>query len=82
MTETCPVSAPSAGPFTARNWARMAPGEIRVSRGAELTIAPDSSSGGTFDPVSGGGACATADGADIPGSATYRLDPAPEGATR
>jgi hypothetical protein len=79
MTETCPESAPSGGPLTANSWAGIARGEVRVARGAERTIAPDSSSGGTFDPVSGGGACATADGADIPGSATYRLDPAPEG---
>ena len=79
MTETCPESAPSGGPLTAKSWAGMAKGEIRVSRGSERTIAPDSSSGGTFDPVAGGGACALTDGADIPGSATYRLDPAPEG---
>ena len=79
MTETCPGSAPSGGPLTARSWARMAPGEIRVSRGGERTIAPDASSGGSFDPVGGGGACATADGTDIAGSASYRLDPAPPG---
>ena len=79
MTETCPASAPSGGPFTAKNWARMARGEIRVARGATRTIAPDATSGGTFDPIAGGSACTTADGADIPGSATYRLDPAPAG---
>jgi Acetyl xylan esterase (AXE1) len=79
MTETCPESAPSGGPLTAKSWAGIARGEIRIARGAERTIAPDSTAGGTFDPVSGGGACATADGADIAGSATYRLDPAPEG---
>ena len=32
-----------------------------------------------FNPVGGGGACAHADGADQPGTATYRLDPAPAG---
>ena len=79
MTETCPASAASGGPLTAKNWARMAKGEIRIARGAARTIAPDATSGGTFDPIAGGSACATADGADIPGSATYRLDPAPAG---
>jgi hypothetical protein len=56
----------------------MAPGESGGARGAARTIAPDASSGGTFDPVSGDGACETAPGADIPGSASYRLDAAPE----
>jgi dienelactone hydrolase len=77
MTQTCPNTAASGGPYRAKTWAKLAPGEIRLQADGERTIAADSSTGGSFDPVSGGGACETADGAEIPGSATYRLDPAP-----
>ena len=79
FTQTCPNTEPGGGPFTAKNWAKMAPGEIRFAAKARKTIAADSTSGGSFDPVSGGGACATADGANIAGSASYRLGPAPAG---
>ena len=35
--------------------------------------------GSAFDPIAGGGACATAPAADQAGTASYRLDPAPAG---
>jgi hypothetical protein len=82
MTETCPAEAPSGGPFFARNWARIARGEVRFSGKAAVTIAPDSGDPAiatTFDPVAGGGACARTSAEDEPGTATYRLDPAPAG---
>src|SRR5205814_7403007 len=48
---------------------------------AEQPISPsvpsDASVGQAFDPIAGGGACATASAADQAGAATYRLDPAP-----
>ncbi|MDX6583508.1 MAG: type transport system ATP-binding protein [Solirubrobacterales bacterium] len=92
LTTTCPGSAPSGGatgpfddlatdaPFRAPTWAAMAPGEVRFDSAAAQTIVPGAGSpavGQSFDPIAGGGACATASGTDQPGVATYRLDPAP-----
>ncbi|MCB0875284.1 MAG: acetylxylan esterase [Solirubrobacterales bacterium] len=76
-TETCPGSEPSGGPYTAKNWASIAPGEVRYSDPAEHTIAADSSTGGAFNPTSTG-ACATTPSADTEGAAIYELDPAPD----
>ncbi|HEY8001477.1 MAG TPA: acetylxylan esterase [Solirubrobacterales bacterium] len=81
-TETCPSTAPSGGPYTATNWATTAPGEIRLRDKGTKTIEPTAGSAAiaaTFNPVTGGGACATADGADQPGTASYRLAAAPAG---
>jgi hypothetical protein len=81
-TTTCPTSDPSGGPHTSSNWATMAKGEIRFNGDAAVTIDPNAGSdevAAQFNPVGGGGACAQADGADQPGTATYRLDPAPAG---
>jgi fermentation-respiration switch protein FrsA (DUF1100 family) len=93
LTHTCPKAAPSAGPFEAPNWAGAAPGEIRVDSDGQQVIAPEGGNPQTnvaFDPVASGvenanvpgsglRACATASGTDAPGTATYRLDPAPAG---
>jgi Acetyl xylan esterase (AXE1) len=89
LTQTC--GGPSGGatgpfddpntdlPFRAPRWADLAPGEIPFSSAASQVIAPDAGdqAGSTFDPIAGGGACATAPADDQPGTATYRLDPAP-----
>ena len=80
-TETCPDSAPSGGPYISQNWARMAKGEIRYDSKGAKTIAPDAGDpaiAAAFNPV-GGSACGTAPGADQPGTASYRLDAAPDG---
>jgi len=80
LTQTCPASAPSGGPFFADDWAHMAPGEIRLRSSKPQTIAAaggDPQVGQTFDPVVGPGACAQAPAADEPGTANYRLPPAP-----
>jgi hypothetical protein len=80
LTQNC--GGASEGPYSAPSWADLAPGEIRLSSAAAQTIVPgsgDSSRGRTYDPISGGGACATADGSDQTGVASYRLDPAPAG---
>jgi predicted acyl esterase len=93
LTTTCPDTAPSGGaggpfddpadtPFRAPTWRALAPGEVRLASEAAPTIVPTAGSpavGQAFDPIAGSGACATADGADQAGVATYRLDPAPAG---
>jgi dienelactone hydrolase len=77
LTETCPKSAPSGGPYHATNWAGLHPREVDYSSSPTQTIlstAGNSTIAGTFDPVFGGGACATAPAtAQGPGVATYRL---------
>jgi hypothetical protein len=79
LTTTC--GGPSAGPFTAPSWQDLSPGEIRFGGDASQTVLPaagDPSIGTTFDPIAGGGACATASGAHQAGTADYRLGvPAP-----
>src|SRR3954462_8348826 len=74
LTKVC--GGPSAGPYFAANWAKAAPGEVRYDSLAPQTIAPatgDPTVGRAFDPIAGGGACATASSSDQPGAATYRL---------
>jgi predicted acyl esterase len=91
LTQTC--GAPSDGasgpfddpdtdvPFQASSWATLAPGEIRLEAPAQQVIATsvptDGAVGQAFDPITGGGACATASAADQPGAATVRSNPAP-----
>jgi hypothetical protein len=91
LTQTC--GGPSVGatgpfddpntdlPFRAPNWAQIAPGEVPFSSAPSQVITPDAAdqAGTTFDPIAGGGACATAPADDQAGTATYRLDPAPAG---
>jgi hypothetical protein len=91
LTQTC--GSPSGGatgafddpntdlPFQSPTWAQLAPGEIQFTAAAAKTITPEVSdqAGTAFDPIGGGGACATASGADQAGTASYRLDPAPAG---
>jgi predicted acyl esterase len=80
-TETCPGAAPSGGPYSAQTWAKIAKGEVRYESKPAKTIEPkagDPAIAARFNPI-GGAACTTADGADQPGSASYRLEPAPAG---
>jgi dienelactone hydrolase len=80
MTFSCPKTAPSGGPFRALDWARLAPGEIRLRSERMHTIQPGSGQNGSaFDPAFGSGACATAPAADDSSGATYRLPEAPSG---
>jgi predicted acyl esterase len=74
LTTVC--GGPSAGPFKASSWKKLATGEVRIGGLAPQTILPlagDPAIGQAFDPIAGSGACATAPGADQPGVATYRL---------
>jgi hypothetical protein len=91
LTQTC--GGPSGGatgpyddpdtdlPFRAPSWDALHPGEIRYSDNVDATVSPSATdqAGTSFDPIAGGGACATAPGADQTGAASYRLDPAPAG---
>lgn len=83
LTKTCPASAASDGPFHSDNVRNGQPGEIRLDSAASQTIAPavpsDANVAHNFDPIAGGGACATASGSDQTGAATYRLPEAPTG---
>lgn len=66
----------SEGPFKASSWKKLASGEVRLGGAAPQTVLPDAGSptiGQAFDPIAGSGACATAPGADQPGTADYRL---------
>ncbi|MGH2916464.1 MAG: CocE/NonD family hydrolase [Solirubrobacteraceae bacterium] len=77
LTQTCPASAPSGGPYWAPTWAGLHPGEVDLSSAAAQTIsssAGDPTIAKTFDPIAGGGACATATATDQgAGVASYRL---------
>ena len=80
LTTTC--DAASEGPYKAATWQDLSPGEIRFGGVAAQTVLPTVASdlpvGQAFDPIAGGGACATASGADQTGAASYRLAvPAP-----
>lgn len=81
LTTTCPADAASEGPYRAADWQSLSPGEIQLDGSAAQTIVPgagDPTAGKAFDPIAGGGACATAPGADQAGVANYRLPvPAP-----
>ncbi|MDA8356695.1 MAG: acetylxylan esterase [Actinomycetota bacterium] len=79
LTETCPKTAPAGGPYHASTWAGLHPGEVDYSSPAAQTVgsAPANPTiSKTFDPVYGGGACASAPAtpsAQGPGVAIYRL---------
>jgi predicted acyl esterase len=76
LTTTCPEGAASSGPYGAADWQSLSPGEIQLDGIAAQTILPgagDPSIGKTFDPIAGKDPCATAPGADQPGTANYRL---------
>ena len=83
LTQTCPRGAPSGGPFRASTLTRLARGEVRFTSRAPATVLPsggDPAVAAAIDPVAGGGdGCATTPAADQPGTATYRLPPAPAG---
>jgi hypothetical protein len=79
LTQTC--GTPSGGPYRAADWKQIAPGEVRYSSEPEQFVASggDPQTGRAFDPIAGGGACATASAANAPGTAEYRLPAATGG---
>jgi hypothetical protein len=82
LTQTCPATAPSGGPFTAPTWRALHPGEVRLRSAPAQTVlsaAGDPTVSAAIDPIGGQGACATTNASDEPGTANYRL-PAATGA--
>jgi X-Pro dipeptidyl-peptidase C-terminal non-catalytic domain len=76
LTQTCPDTAPSGGPFSAPNWNAIHPGEVRFSSKDEKSFTgegSDPSVSAAIDPIGGDGACATPSGDDLPNTASYRL---------
>lgn len=82
LTQTCPMSAASGGPYFAATWAALHPGVIDFSSRPTqkiLSTAGDPAVSRAFDPVYGGRSCTTAsETPEGPGVATYRL-PSPTG---
>ena len=76
ITETCPASAKSGGPFQAANWTKLHPGEVRFVDANQQTF---SSTGGDpsvatiIDPISGGGACAQVASTNESNTANWNL---------
>ncbi|HEV3230037.1 MAG TPA: CocE/NonD family hydrolase [Solirubrobacteraceae bacterium] len=83
LTETCPQSAPSEGPFQAPTFAELSGASLGYVPGGTQTILSsggDPAVGRAIDPLAGGGNdCATTPAQPEPGTATYTLPPAPAG---
>ena len=78
LTQTCPATAPSGGPFSAPTWDDLSRGEVRYRAGGARTVLSTSGSdaiGRAVDPF-GGGACTAVPAADETGTASFRLPPA------
>jgi pimeloyl-ACP methyl ester carboxylesterase len=74
LTETCPASAPSGGPFTAASWSTAHPGEVRFNDWQAHTVSSTGDTlGATVEPNTGGGACVKTSSATQSGTATYLL---------
>jgi predicted acyl esterase len=76
LTQSCPKSAPSAGPYRAPSWARLARGELRLKEAGARTMSSlvPEAAGSRFDPIAGGGACASTNGERPAGSVNYDLE--------
>jgi hypothetical protein len=80
LTQTCPSSAASGGPFQAATWRDLYPGEVRFADATtRLVLSTGDTLGSQVDPIAGGGACVRTSATDQPAAATYRL-PAATGA--
>ena len=79
LTQTCPRTAPSAGPFRARTFGRLARSFVRYSAAGSQTVMStggDPQVAAAIDPAAGGGdACATTRTDASPGTAVYSLPP-------
>jgi dienelactone hydrolase len=77
LTQTCPASAPSGGPYTADSWAGLHPGVVTDTSAPAQTVVSGAGSAAisaAVDPITGQGACATVSAADQgTGVATYRV---------
>ena len=73
-TQTCPNGSPGNGPYTADEWASLAPGEIVLKDRTVKTIAAEGGSptvASAFNPITSPNPCTTSSDAVEPGSATY-----------
>jgi pimeloyl-ACP methyl ester carboxylesterase len=76
-TQTCPASAPAAGPFTAGSWSALHPHTLIFGGSAPQTV--DSAGGNptiaaAYDPIAGTtDACKTVTAETDPGTAVYTL---------
>lgn len=80
--QTCPAGASAGTPFKAKDWASIAPGEIRVRDAAAQTVGAnggDPATAGLFNPAPTGMACTAAPGGKEAGTANYTLPAAPAG---
>lgn len=76
ITSVCPVGTSSSGhEYTAKDWASLAPGEIRLEGAAEQTIQAPGTPPQT--PFTSGTVCATEVAGENASAATYKLAPAP-----
>jgi predicted acyl esterase len=77
LTQTCPATAPSGGPFRAGSWPELRRGEVRhdvASAGTVTSAGGDPGIAQAIDPIAGGGdACAQVDAADESGTVNVRL---------
>ena len=73
-TVPCGGASAGGGPYSASSWAALTPGEVRIGDASAKTVsAPsDPQRSRAYDPIVGGGACATAPGSDQAGTASYR----------
>jgi dienelactone hydrolase len=74
LTTTCPASAPSGGPYFARSWPDIHPGEVRfdsVPARTILSISGNPIVDAETDPVIGQSMCTPLAANDVPGTATY-----------
>jgi predicted acyl esterase len=72
ITKTC--GKPSGEIYDAGNWKDIQPGEVFVDHDPQQIVysGGDPRAGKAFDPITGGGACATAPDVNVPGTAVYR----------
>jgi predicted acyl esterase len=75
FTQTCPATAPAAGPFTATSWDELHPGAVSFSSRSTQTVTSTGGNPATaaaYDPVAGGGdACRRVAAETAPGTAVY-----------
>ena len=83
-TQTCPEDAPSGGPITGATWHDTHPGEVRLADAEPQSVVSasgDPTIAQAFDPIAGGGACATTPAEEQPNTAVYNLPVAGSGFT-
>ena len=80
LTQTCPDTAPSGGPYNAPTWEAIHPGEVVYREPSERSVTNgggDPNVARAIDPVAAGNnPCATTASGDEPGTINYRLPPA------